>query len=254
MAESSMDEYPLIWMGCVHRNILTELQKEITNLLTRLRVNFETLEKEECCGFPLILSGHKDKAKEFAESNVHKIGDKKRVVTTCPACYRAFNEFYPNLLGKKLPFRVSHITQYYCELIDNGVLKPSILKPLKMKVMYHDPCELGRHSKIFEEPRRVLKLIPGLALYEPRFTRELSTCCGGGGLVSAYFPTLSVMVASRKILEEDRVPNDVQAIVTECPQCVNNLQRAWNKDGTPLGIKVYNLAKILNMSLGDQSD
>jgi heterodisulfide reductase subunit D len=188
---------------------------------------------------------------KFAERSLDKIGDKERVVATCPACYRAFNEFYPTLLGSKLPFRVMHITQYYCELIDSGVLKPSILKPLKMRVMYHDSCELGRHSKIFEEPRRLFKLIPGLTLYEPRFARESSICCGGGGLVSAYFPTLSVMVASRKILEEDRIPNDVDAIIAECPQCVNNLQRAWNKDGTPLGIKVYNLAKILNMSLGD---
>jgi Fe-S oxidoreductase len=233
MAKSSMDSPPLIWMGCVHRNILTELQKEITSLLTRLGTSFETLENEECCGFPLILSGHKDEAAKFAERNMQKIGNKKRVVTTCPACYRAFNEFYPNLLKEKLPFRVSHITHYYCELVDKGVLKPSMLKPVKMKVMYHDPCELGRRSKIFEEPRRVLNLIPGLILYEPRFTRELSACCGGGGLLSAYFPTLSVMVASRKILEEDRVPSDVQAIVTECPQCVNNLQRAWDK-GTPV--------------------
>ena len=120
--------------------------------------------------------------------------------------------------------------------------------------MYHDPCELGRHSKIFEEPRRVLKLIPNLTLYEPRFTRELSTCCGGGGLVSANFPTLSVSVANRKILDEDQIPKDVEAIITECPQCVNNLQRAWHPDGTPIGIKVYNLAKILNMSLGEKSD
>jgi len=244
-----MGENALIWMGCVYRNSVKKLREEITNLLTRLKTDFETLEKEECCGYPLILSGHRDEAVEFAERNADKIGDEKKVVTPCPACYRAFNEFYPSLLGRELPFRVLHITQYYCELIDKGFLKPSELKPLKMKVMYHDPCELGRHSNIFEEPRRVLNLIPDLTLYEPRFTRNLSACCGGGGLLSAYFPTLSVMAASRKILEEDRVPRDLQAIVTECPQCVNNLQQAWN-GGKPLGIKIYNIAKILNMALG----
>lgn len=249
-----MNECPLLWIGCAYRNVLPELQKEITSLLTRLGTPFATLDDEECCGLPLILSGNKDEAKSFAERSIRRIGDRKRVLTACPACYRAFNEFYPIILQKKLPFKVSHIAQYYCELIDRGLLKTSMLKPLNMKVMYHDPCELGRHSKIFDEPRRVLKLIPNLTLYEPRFTRELSTCCGGGGLLSAYSPTLSVRIASRKILDEDRVPNDVQAIVTECPQCVNNLQRAWNKDGTPLGFKVYNLAKILNMSLGGQSD
>ena len=245
-----MSERPLIWMGCMHRNALKELQKEMTKLLTRLGTDFETSEEEECCGFPLILAGYTDEAAKFAKRNIDEIGGRKKVVTPCPACFRAFNEFYPKLLGEKLPFRVLHMTQYYCELLDKGVLKASMLKPVKLNAMYHDPCELGRHSNIFDEPRRILKLIPGLTLYEPRFTRNLSACCGGGGLVSAYFPTLAVMAASRKIEEEDRAPRDLQAIVTECPQCVTNLKQVWNR-GEPLGISVYNLAKILNMSLGD---
>src|SRR3989337_1861530 len=148
MVKSSMSERPLIWMGCVHRNVQTELQKEITKLLSRLGTSFETFEEEECCGFPLILAGYTDEAAKFAKRNKDKIGDRKRVITPCPACYRAFNEFYPKLLGEKLPFRVSHMTQYYCELLDNGVLKSSMLKPVKLNAMYHDPCELGRHSNI----------------------------------------------------------------------------------------------------------
>ncbi len=105
MAKSNMDERPLLWIGCAYRNVLPDLHKEITRLLNRLGVQFETLDKEECCGFPLILSGNNDEAKRFAERNIRQIGDKKRVVTACPACYRAFNEFYPNLLKSKLPFR-----------------------------------------------------------------------------------------------------------------------------------------------------
>ncbi len=250
MVKSGVNERPLIWMGCVHRNVQKELQEEITNLLDRLGIGFETFGDEECCGFPLILAGYTEEAAKFAKRNIAKIGRRKRVVTPCPACYRAFKEFYPKLLGKKLIFRVSHMVQYYCELLDNGVMKVSALKPVRVKAMYHDPCELGRHSNIFEEPRRILKLIPGLTLYEPRFSRNLSTCCGGGGLVSAYFPTLSVMAASRKIWEEDQVPDDIQVLVTECPQCITNFQQAWNNK-EQLGISIYNLAKILNMSLGD---
>lgn len=252
MVKPEMSEKPLIWMGCVYQNYVTELLREITNLLTRHDVKFNTIRKEECCGYPLILSGYIREAKEFANRNVEMIGYERRVVTPCPACYRAFNTFYPRLIGRKLPFKVSHITQYYNELFKKGVLKASELKPLKIKAMYHDPCELGRHSKVFEEPRTILNLIPGLVLYEPRFTRELSSCCGGGGLVSAYFPTLSVMVANRKILEEDRVPSDLEAIITECPQCINNLKQAWNEE-KKLGLKIYNIAKILNMSIGGSS-
>jgi Fe-S oxidoreductase len=252
-----MDNYPLVWMGCLHRNLLTELQKEMTALFSRIGIHFDTLEGEECCGFPLILAGYSDEAIKLAKKNVRKIGNKKKknslIVTPCPACYRALNEFYPRMLRKKLSFKILHTSEYYCKLIENGVLKTSMLKPLKLKVMYHDPCELGRHSNIFDEPRKVLKSIPDLTIHETRFSRNLSTCCGGGGLVSAYFPTLSVMAASRKIWEEDNAPNDLQAIVTECPQCISNLQQAWNKEKSSV-IKVYSLAKILNLSLGVQND
>jgi Fe-S oxidoreductase len=170
------------------------------------------------------------------------------VVTPCPACYRAFKEFYPILLGRKLRFKVQHITQFYCDLIDKGVLRPAILKPLRMKVMYHNPCEMGRHSGIYEEPKRILKLFTGLDLHHPRFNHNLSACCGGGGLVSSYFPTLASMAAARKLVEEDRVPLDLEAIVTECPQCISNLQQAWVENES-MSVKLYNFSKLLNMAL-----
>jgi len=245
-----LNEKVLIWMGCTYRNKLTTLREEITQLLTRLEVDFSLLEEEECCGYPLELIGYTDEAAKLAKRNIERLGEDNLIVTPCPACYRAFKELYPKLIKSKPLLKVKHITQFYSDLIDKKILNPSDLRSLRIKVMYHDPCELGRHSNIYEEPRRVLNIIPGLEVYDPRFTHNLSACCGGGGLVSAYFPTLSTMAAARKLLEEDRVPTDLKAIVTECPQCISNLRQAWIED-EKIDIKLYNFAKLLNMSLGN---
>jgi Fe-S oxidoreductase len=236
-------------MGCTYRNKLTALGGEITKLLKKLDVSFSLLE-EECCGYPLALIGYSDEAAKLAKRNIERLEKKSLIVTPCPACYRAFKEFCPELAKSKRSLNVMHITQFYSGLIDRKILNPSDLRPVRIKVMYHDPCELGRHSNIYEEPRRVLNLIPDLDIYDPRYSRNLSACCGGGGLVSAYFPTLATMAAARKILEEDQAPADLQAIVTECPQCISNLQQAWIEGDNP-DIKLYNLAKLLNMALGN---
>ena len=249
--ETAKRSVTLVWMGCAYRNRLKNLEEGIMALLTRLRVNFRLLEKEDCCGLPLIFAGYLDKATEQARKNLDKIGEVRQVVTPCPACYRAFNHFYPSLLRLNAPFRVVHLTQFLSSLLDKGILKSSGLKPLKVKAMYHDPCELGRHSKIYEEPRRILKAIPGLNLYEPRFTREKAACCGGGGLLYAYFPTLSSLVAARKLMDEDRVPRDLEAAVTACPQCIINLQQAWLEGEAP-NVKIWDIVQVLNMALKEE--
>ena len=74
MVKLEMIEKPLFWMGCVYRNNAREHLTEITNLLTKHDVKFNTFEKEECCGYPLIISGHMKEAKEFANRNIELIG------------------------------------------------------------------------------------------------------------------------------------------------------------------------------------
>jgi Fe-S oxidoreductase len=115
--------------------------------------------------------------------------------------------------------------------------------------MYHDPCELGRHEGIYEAPRRLLKLIPGLKFFEPRFTREEAACCGGGGLLSAFSPTFASLVSVRKLTLEDKVPDNVDSVVTECPQCIVNMRKALELwiDDKEYGIT--SLAQLMNDSI-----
>ena len=171
------------------------------------------------------------------------------IVTPCPACYRMFTQIFPEELGKKLKPNVLHTSQFFLKLIKEGRLVPK--NKVGMKIMYHDPCELGRHSGIYDEPRELISSIPGLEIFRPRFEREKSVCCGGGGLLPAFFASLSAKIAARKIEEEDRVPEDLDAIVAGCPQCISNIRMGlpYLKNKDLRNLKVINLAQLIEMSI-----
>ena len=239
----------LLWRGCTYPAKLVEELEALLRVLNHAKVDFSILEDEKCCGYPLILLGRRDLAKEIAEENSKKLNKYSLVITPCPACFRMFSQFYPTL-GAKTP-EIMHVSQFLHKLMQEKRIDASELKPVKLKVMYHDPCELGRHMGVYEEPRKILAEIPGLSLYEQRFVREKSVCCGGGSLLPVYTSSLSAMVAARKLLEEDRIPEDLDAIVTTCPQCILNIRQGirWISEEKPINVRVYNLAQILDMSL-----
>ena len=88
-------------------------------------------------------------------------------------------------------------------------------------VTYHDPCDLGRNSKVFEPPRNILKAIPGLKLVEMANNRQLCICCGGGGDLEMIDPGLSAAIAERKIQEIKDTGAEV--VVTSCQQCIRTI-------------------------------
>ena len=149
------------------------------NILKKAGVDFGILGAEEnCCGESVRKAGEEELFQSLAQANIevfkrHSVG---KLLVSSPHCYHTFRNEYPELGGD---FEVLHITQFLAELMENGQLKP--VKSLEKKVAYHDPCYLGRHNKIYEEPRRVLGGIPGLELIELPDSREDSLCCGGGG-------------------------------------------------------------------------
>lgn len=149
------------------------------NILRKVGVDFGILGvKESCCGESVRKAGDESLFLSLAQSNIDAFVEAgvKKIVVTSPHCYSTFKSEYPELGGN---FEVVHFTQYLAELLREGKLK--LEKELKKRVVYQDPCYLGRHHGIYDEPREVLSSIPGLELVEFPDYRESSICCGGGG-------------------------------------------------------------------------
>ncbi len=191
-------------------------------ILKAANVSFSLLGKEEkCCGYPLAVGGLPEEAKKTAESNIQKLKQLgiKKVVTGCPSCYHMWKDYYPELLGYDPGVEVFHSTQLMAQLISEGALK---FRETPMEVTYHDPCDLGRKSGIFDPPREILQNIPGVVLKEMAYNRLDSRCCGGGGNLEMNDAALSSKVAQDRISQAQNT--GAKVIVSACQQCKRTLQ------------------------------
>ena len=129
-------------------------------------------------------------------------------------------------------------------MVLDGALK---LNEVNMKVTYHDPCDLGRNSGVYEEPREVIKAIPGIEFVELPTNRGLSVCCGGGGDVEMVDPELSAAIAQNKI---DAIKSTgADAVISSCQQCLRTIKTRAVRSGEK-DLKVMDLTELVFMALG----
>jgi heterodisulfide reductase subunit D len=201
-------------------------------------------QREVCCGFPLYISGLEEEALSLARRNLEalKATGARTVVTPCPSCYHTLSVHYPLWLGAAWDVRVLNGAEYLDEML--AALLPR-LKPLPLRVTYHDPCDLGRLSGIYELPRRLLRRIPGLELVEMEENREQALCCGGGGDVEMLKPELSQAIAGLRL--KQAAATGAEAIATACPQCKRALTAAARRARSAL--RTYDVAELLLRSV-----
>ncbi len=219
----------VLFLGCVGTYREEESVKETLQLLDILKVDY-TLIDEVCCSGVLEDVGYKI-IEDLAKQNIREIKKTgaKNLITTCPYCYRVFKDHpaYQNL-GVKL----SHITQFLKDF--------HFEVQTQKRVTYHDPCDLGRHAGIYEEPREIIrKIAPNFV--EPLRTRENAMCCGAGGGFRGSFPKESVRIARNRlsqIIEE----TGAEILLTECPSCLHNFRNARRQKQK---IEIYNITEFI---------
>ena len=201
---------------------LKKVAQATAKILKAAGVEFGILgSKENCCGESIRKSGDEELFKRLARENIKTFVENgvQKILVSSPHCYHTFKNEYSEF---RVNFEVVHISQYLAELVKDGRLQ--FHGEYGKKVTYHDPCYLGRHNGVYDEPREVLKQIPGLELVEMPDTLEDSLCCGGGG-GRIWMETVKGERFSDLRLEQT-VNVEGEALVTSCPYCITHFEES----------------------------
>jgi len=219
----------LYFAGCMG-HLTPSVKKAMVKIMKAANVKYKFMDADGsiCCGRPLNMAGMYEAARSLMEKNrqiIHASGARV-LVTSCPICYKMFNEEY-----KLFGVEVLHHTQYLLRLAEAGSL---LLNHSGLSVVYHDPCELGRGSGIYKEPRKLLKRLAKLVPISEE--KEKSLCCGGSlGDFSLSFEQR--MIIRDEALETLMAPSP-DILVTACPLCKKTFH-----DGTD--VKVMDIAELV---------
>ncbi|HZJ85334.1 MAG TPA: (Fe-S)-binding protein [Syntrophomonadaceae bacterium] len=229
---------------------VNNIPKSMVNIMEKAGIDYTLLGQEEsCCGFPLIGAGEFAKGRHLIEKNVASFRELgvKQIVTSCPSCFHTLRDTYPMVLGEDLPFEILHASQFLNKLIEEKVIK---LGELNEEVTYHDPCDLGRNSGVYEEPRSVINSIPGVKFIEMAKTGRDANCCGGGGNLEAIDPDLTAQIAKARLQEVQTT--GAKTVVSSCQQCKRTLQGNARKN--KIRVRVVDLTELVWKSMSSVED
>jgi heterodisulfide reductase subunit D len=221
--------------------------QSFVQILEHAGEDFTTMGGDEwCCGFPLEIAGMGTKVVELARHNVETVRTigARRLVTTCPSCYHTWSHEYPRLLGEPLGFEVLHATELLADLIDQGKIE---LRGFRYPVTYHDPCDLGRTSGIYDAPRRIIQAIPGIEFSEMAENREMALCCGGGGDAEMADAELTAAVGKRRI--EQAQETGAKVVISACQQCDRTLGEAARKNR--IRVRAMDITEVVWQAMGN---
>jgi len=247
IAEFTPDTEYLLYACCTsaYDGRSQKIARSIAELLQKAEVSFGIIGNEEqCCGEATRKIGAEAEFAMLAEANINLFQGKgvKKIITTSPHCFQAFTRDYPEFGGE---FEVYHYTQILDSLVKEGKL--SFSKTAGQKVIYHEPCYLGRHNKIFDAPRQLLGAVPQLETMEFEKAKDDSLCCGGGGgriwmetKAGQRFSDIKVKEASKK---------GANLLVTACPYCVVMMEDSVKNLNKDEEIAVKDISEILKESL-----
>jgi Fe-S oxidoreductase/nitrate reductase gamma subunit len=246
MAEESDIDF-LFWVGCAgsfddrNKKVATSLAK----ILKSAGVKFSILGTEEgCCGDSARRIGNEYLYQTLVQANIEVLKNYgvKKIVTICPHCFNTLKNEYPQFGGK---YEVLHYTQFLAELLGQGKLK--LTKPVEKVITYHDSCYLGRANEVYEEPRQILRAIPGLKMVEMERNRIRSFCCGAGGGRMWMEEKLGSRINQERT--DQALKTQAQMVGTACPYCLTMLGDGIKEKGLEETLTAVDLAELVEQSL-----
>ena len=241
-------EHEALYFSCctpAYDTRLGNVARATGSILQKAGIRFGTLgSSESCCGESVRKVGNRDVFESLAKKNIESFqkAKVKEIIATSPHCYTTFKNDYPELGGV---FEVSHVTQVIDRLISQGQI--ALTKEVNKKVVYHDPCYLGRHNGIYDEPRNVLQKIPGLQLLDELNSRENSLCCGGGGgriwmetVKGERFSDILVAQAARQ---------GAHILATACPYCILNFKDSVATAEMDGELEIMDVSELVEMAM-----
>ena len=207
-------------------------------------IEFGTMGMDEfCCGHEVRRIGETEGADSMVEEYHEMLQEfeARRMVTVSPHCFNAFHNEYG-----EMPFPVQHYTQLLSDLLDDGQL--TFRTELGKKVTYHDPCFLGKHNQIYDEPRHILRRLPGVEFQDLDRSRERSVCCeGGGGRMWAEGTNLEERLAHQRVRDAIDLGADVLAVA--CPFCLLTLEDAVKILGLEQQLQVMDIMELVAQAM-----
>lgn len=236
----------LYFVGCSpsYDPRVQNVARSLVRLLQKGGLDFGILaEEESCCGSEIRRLGEAGLFEMIVEENqeLYKGLGVSKMFTTSPHCFNAFKNDYPNN-----PVQVQHYTQVLADLMEAKKIEFS--GRFEKVVTYHDPCYLGKHNGVFEEPRQVLRSVPGVKLVEMDRSRQKSLCCeGGGGRMWLEGTNPGTRLAQLRVREA--LDSGAEILATACPFCLLTLEEAVKHLNVEERLHVMDIAEIAAQAL-----
>ena len=231
----------LFFSGCMITHVNPGIGEAVMEVLERNGVDVVVPREQVCCGLPSLAAGDRETFEGLRQQNLKVLreNDCDAIITACASCGSTLKEHY----GPELPMKIYDFSEF---LVDQIKMSPPLLR-VEKTVTYHDPCHLRKAQKIKDQPRSLLKRIPGLSFHD---VKDPDRCCGFGGTFSLNHPSLSQQINDTTV--KQLVETGAELVVTSCPGCMLHLANGLYQCGSKA--QVVHLAELLAASYGPMAE
>jgi len=221
---------------------MIDVAKSVLTILNKMGIEPVVSDDERCCGHDAFWGGEDELCASLAAKNVETIrkSGASTVIFICPEGYSMFRETYPDIVGE-LGFDIVHISEFLAEKMPEANI--DFTASDGGDVTYHDPCRLGRRSGIYEEPRQLISMVPGVELREMENNRENAVCCGTTAWMECSSCSKTMQI--QRLKEAERAGADT--IITACPKCQIHLSCA--KSNMDIDVEIKDLYAYLSENI-----